>query len=81
MSTQHTPGQVCDYPADDDPACQLHWAEHHANNLGGMAEHNRKHFATEAIRLRAAITKAHEHQCATHYFARAACDCATGGQQ
>ncbi len=54
----HTPGQVCDFPAADDLACQLHWAHYHANHLGGMAEHNRKHFAAEAVRLRSLVAKA-----------------------
>lgn len=56
MATQHTPGQVADFPADDDLAGQLHWADKHANDLA-MAEHNRRHFAAEAVRLRAAIAK------------------------
>ena len=56
MATQHTPGQVADFPADDDLAGQLYWADKHANDLT-IAEHNRRHFAAEAVRLRAAIAK------------------------
>lgn len=57
MSAQHTPGPVADFPAADDLAGQLYWAERHAADLT-IAEHNRKHFAREVIRLRAAIAKA-----------------------
>ena len=56
-AAQHTPGQICDNPAADDLQCQLHWAEHHANDYT-IAEHNRTWFATEALRIRAAIAKA-----------------------
>ena len=56
MEAKHTPGQVADFPAGDDLAGQLHWADKHANDLA-MAEHNRRHFAAEAVRLRAAIAK------------------------
>lgn len=36
---------------------QLHWAEQHASDFT-MAEHNRKHFELEAVRLRAALARA-----------------------
>lgn len=53
IPTRHTHGAVCDFPADDDMECQLHWAEHHANDLT-IAEHNRRYFAAEVERIRAA---------------------------
>lgn len=55
--TQHIKGVTCDFPADDDLECQLHWAEHHANDLT-IAEHNRRYFVAEVERIRAAIAAA-----------------------
>ena len=56
MDAKRTPEQVADFPGDDDLAGQLYWADKHAHDMT-MAEHNRRHFAAEAVRLRAAIAK------------------------
>lgn len=58
VETTHTRTHrpAADFPTSDDLEGQLYWADKHANDLT-MAEHNRCHFAAEAMRLRAAIAK------------------------
>lgn len=53
---QHTPGSHYDAMPLELLQEQLQWSERHAADMT-IHEHNRKWFAAEAIKLRAAITK------------------------